>query len=214
RGASAAPGGAGRQGTGERRGRGDRCNHPGGRRPPPVRVRDRHDVLDDGGDGDRRARDPPREGPGPRAGPPRLERGGAQLVLDAYRYLADAVLDPMARRLRHVSPDALTWAALVFAGFAGIGFLFRGGWALVLGALFVFLNALLDALDGKVAKLTKKASRRGDFLDHVLDRYADVLMLGGLSLGPYFPTWLGLRAFIGVLGAGYTGTHAPTVGAG
>ena len=120
----------------------------------------------------------------------------------------------MARRLRHVSPDALTWAALVCAGFAGIAFLFRGGWALVLGALFVFLNALLDALDGKVAKLTKKASRRGDFLDHVLDRYADVLMLGGLSLGPYCPTWLGLLALTGVLLTSYMGTQAQAVGAG
>jgi len=124
------------------------------------------------------------------------------------------VLDPLARRLREVPPDALTWAALVCAGFAGIAFLFRGGWALGLGAIFVFLNALLDALDGKVAKLTKKDSRRGDFLDHVLDRYADVLMLGGLALGPYCPVWLGLLALVGVLLTSYMGTQAQAVGAG
>ena len=136
------------------------------------------------------------------------------MVLDSYRHLADAILDPIARRLAHVSPDALSWAALVAAAFAGTFFLFRGGWALGLGALFVFLNGLFDALDGKVAKMTGKASRRGDFLDHVLDRYADVLMLGGLAIGPYCPVWLGLLAVIGVLLTSYMGTQAQAVGAG
>ena len=136
------------------------------------------------------------------------------MVLDSYRHLADAVLDPIARRLGHVSPNTLTWAALVCAAVAGISFLFRGGVPLVVGALFVFLNALLDALDGKVAKMTGRASRRGDFLDHVLDRYADVLMLGGLAIGPYCPVWLGLLALIGVLLTSYMGTQAQAVGAG
>ena len=136
------------------------------------------------------------------------------MVLDTYRHVADAVLDSIARRLAHVSPDALSWAALVSAAFAGTFFLFRGGWAVGLGALFVFLNGLFDALDGKVAKLTGKASRRGDFLDHVLDRYADVLMLGGLAIGPYCPVWLGLLAVIGVLLTSYMGTQAQAVGAG
>ena len=138
------------------------------------------------------------------------------MVLDAYRHLADAVLDPIARRLSNVSPNTLTWAALVCAAFAGIFFLFWGGWALGLAALFVFLNALLDALDGKVAKMTGKASRRGDFLDHVVDRYADVLILLGITLGPYsyqWP-WLGLLAIIGVLLTSYMGTQAQAVGAG
>ncbi len=136
------------------------------------------------------------------------------MVLDRYRHLADVVLNPLARRLTNVSPNALSWGALVSAGFAGTAFLFRGGWPLVVGALFVSLNALLDALDGKVAKMTGKASRRGDFLDHVLDRYADVLMLGGLAIGPYSPVWLGLLALVGVLLTSYMGTQAQAVGAG
>ncbi len=136
------------------------------------------------------------------------------MVLDTYRHLADAVLNPIARRLTNVSPNTLSWGGAVFAAFAGVAFLFPGGWPLVLGALFVFLNALLDALDGKVAKITGKASRRGDFLDHVLDRYADVLMLGGIALSPYCPVWLGLLAIVGVLLTSYMGTQAQAVGAG
>ena len=136
------------------------------------------------------------------------------MVLDRWRRLGDAILDPLARRLRRVSPDALSWAALLSAAFAGLAFYLGGGVLLALGALFAFLNALLDALDGKVAKLTGRASRRGDFLDHVLDRYADVLMLGGIALGPYCPVWLGLLAIVGVLLTSYMGTQAQAVGAG
>ena len=138
------------------------------------------------------------------------------MVLDAYRDVADKVLLPLARRFSKVSPNTLTWSALVCAAFAGIGFLFRGVLPLLFGALFVFLNALLDALDGKVAKITGKASRRGDFLDHILDRYADVLILGGITLGPfcYQWPWLGLLAIIGVLLTSYMGTQAQAVGAG
>ena len=136
------------------------------------------------------------------------------MVLDAYRHVADAILDPMARGLRSVSPDALSWTALGFAAAAGVA-LYRGGATLLLlGTLFVFLNALFDALDGKVAKLTGRASRRGDFLDHVLDRYADVLILGGIALSGYCPLWLGLLALLGVLLTSYMGTQAQAVGIG
>jgi len=135
------------------------------------------------------------------------------VVLDAYRHLADAVLDPLAERLERFSPDAISWLALVCAFAAGAFFYFGGGTYLLVGALFVFLNALFDALDGKVAKRTGRASSRGDFLDHVLDRYADVLMLGGIAISPYCPPWLGLLAIIGVLLTSYMGTQAQAVGA-
>ena len=138
------------------------------------------------------------------------------MVLDNYREVADVILVPLARRFATVSPNALSAAGLAAAALAGIAFLFRGGWPLVFGALFAFLNAVFDALDGKVAKMTGKASRRGDFLDHVLDRYADVLILGGITLGPFCSQWpwLGLLAIIGVLLTSYMGTQAQAVGAG
>jgi len=138
------------------------------------------------------------------------------VVLDNYREVADVILVPLARRFATVSPNALSAAGLAAAALAGIAFLFRGGWPLVFGALFTFLNAVFDALDGKVAKMTGKASRRGDFLDHVLDRYADVLILGGITLGPFCSQWpwLGLLAIIGVLLTSYMGTQAQAVGAG
>ena len=134
------------------------------------------------------------------------------MVLDAYRDLADKFLKPMARSLGTVNPDTLSWAALVCALGGGIAVAIGGGWALALATLLVLLNALLDALDGKVARATGRASTRGDFLDHVLDRYADVFVLGGVAVSPYCPPTLGFLAIIGVLLTSYMGTQAQAVG--
>ncbi|HLB68137.1 MAG TPA: CDP-alcohol phosphatidyltransferase family protein [Thermoplasmata archaeon] len=138
------------------------------------------------------------------------------MVLDSQRDRADRILIPVARALRNVSPNALSWIAFLAAAFAGIAFYVGGGIFLGLAVAFLFINALLDALDGKVAKLTGKASPRGDFLDHVLDRYADVFMLTGiaLSIPPYVPDGLGLLAILGVLLTSYMGTQAQAVGVG
>ena len=136
------------------------------------------------------------------------------MVLESRRAYADRVLLPLAERMRTVNPNALSWLAFLVAVGAGFAF-YAGTWPfLLLAILLLFLNALLDALDGKVAKITGRATRRGDFLDHVLDRYADVIMLGGVALGGYGNVLAGLFAIVGVLLASYMGTQAQAVGLG
>ncbi|MDX1534867.1 MAG: CDP-alcohol phosphatidyltransferase family protein, partial [Thermoplasmata archaeon] len=95
------------------------------------------------------------------------------MVLDSYRRVADRILTPMAVRLRHLSPDLLSWLGLGTAGLAGLLLALSGVMnpTVAVGAAFVALAAssLLDALDGKVARLRGVASPRGDFMDHVFD---------------------------------------------
>ena len=134
--------------------------------------------------------------------------------LEAHRAVADRVLLPLANRLRNVSPNALSSLAFAVAIGAGLALYFGGTLFLLLAILLVFLNAILDALDGKVAKLTGRASPRGDFLDHVLDRYADVIMIGGIALGRYGNLLIGFFAVLGVILASYMGTQAQAVGLG
>ena len=54
-------------------------------------------------------------------------------------------------------------------------------------------------------------SKAGDLLDHVLDRYADIVIVAGLAggAGQYL---LGLLAVTGVLMTSYLGTQAQAVG--
>jgi archaetidylinositol phosphate synthase len=137
------------------------------------------------------------------------------LVLNRYRSLADPFLDPLARRLIGVGPDALTWIAFLFAIVAGASFWYggeHGNVFLLLALVAILLNGLLDALDGWVARLSGLASRRGDFLDHVLDRYADAFIIGGIVLSAYCHFTVGLLAILGVIFTSYMGTQAMALG--
>ena len=115
----------------------------------------------------------------------------------------------------NVSPDLISWIGLAAAFAAGLSFYLGGASFLALALLLILLSAYLDALDGKVAKIFGKASPRGDFLDHVLDRYADVFLLGGVAFNAmYAHLWVGALAIIGVLLTSYMGTQAQAVGQG
>ncbi len=136
------------------------------------------------------------------------------MVLDRYRAVADRLLDPMASRLMGVDPNLLSWIAFVAAVGAGAS-LFAGGTGFLgLALLLVVANTYLDALDGKIARITGKASPRGDFVDHVLDRYADIFMIGGIAFSVYCELWIGTLALLGVLLTSYMGTQAQAVGQG
>jgi len=140
------------------------------------------------------------------------------MVLDKKRGSIDPVLSVVAKRFSNVNPDVLTWLALLFAVLSGIFFYFSSvemellNYYLFFAALFVFLNGLFDAVDGKVAKIANKTSLRGDFLDHALDRYADVFMVGGLALSSWCRPSIGLLAVIGMLLTSYMGTQSQAIG--
>ena len=138
------------------------------------------------------------------------------MVLDRYRKAADWFLVPVASRMLRVNPNVVSWIAFLAAVGAGISFFIGGGRGFLgLALVLILANSYLDALDGKIAKMAGKASTRGDFLDHVLDRYADVFMLGGIAFNAmYCHLEVGTLALLGVLLTSYMGTQAQAVGQG
>lgn len=143
------------------------------------------------------------------------------MVLDEYRSEADKYLTTMAEPMRGINPNTLSILAFLFAVIAGIffymtnfDFLIPKETFLLFAMIFIGLNAIFDALDGKVARLNGKASVKGDYLDHVLDRYADVFIIGGIMLSPYCREIIGLLAILGIIFASYMGTQAQAVGVG
>ncbi|KYK27880.1 MAG: hypothetical protein AYK23_01995 [Candidatus Proteinoplasmatales archaeon SG8-5] len=102
--------------------------------------------------------------------------------------------------------SVLAGAVLFFSGEPGYEYF------LILASAIIAISGLLDALDGKVAKLTGKASKRGDFLDHVADRYADIFILAGVILSAYCGWIIGIFALTGVFMTSYLGTQAQAVG--
>ncbi len=136
------------------------------------------------------------------------------MVLNDYREQADLVLLPLAKRLVGISPNTLSYISLLAAVLAGASFALTGrSESLLLPGFFLtFISSILDALDGRVARLIGEASARGDLLDHVFDRYADIFILGGITLSPYCPTVIGFIAIISVLLISYMGTQAQAMG--
>lgn len=138
------------------------------------------------------------------------------MVLDSKRDKVNFIMDPAANALRNVHPDIISFTALILAAVAGVMlYLSYDHWLILLplSAITVLVSGFFDGLDGKVARLAGKAGRRGDFLDHVLDRYADIFMIGGVAVSAWCSPYLGLMAIVGVLLTSYMGTQAQAVGA-
>jgi phosphatidylglycerophosphate synthase len=140
------------------------------------------------------------------------------MTMDSYRSILVNAAEPLLVVLRthRISPNTISVVALGFAVLAGIAYYFSAGNSIILGLaiLSLVLNGLLDSLDGALARQTGTSSKYGDFLDHVIDRYADVIVVCGIFLGGYLPADLGALALAGVLLASYLGTQAQAVGVG
>ena len=148
------------------------------------------------------------------------------MTLDRYRDIADRLLDPFVGAAARIglTPDGVSILAFLLAVGAGVAFFLAGGalsmgatvvpggpeWYFV-GSALVFLNGVLDLLDGQLARRLDVASAAGDLLDHVLDRYADIVVVAGLAAGLERYA-LGLAAVTGVLMTSYLGTQAQAVG--
>lgn len=137
------------------------------------------------------------------------------MVLDGQRKKADFALTPVAKRMINVNPNVISWIGLILAFVSGLLLYlsFERHYLLLIGAAAVLLSGYFDALDGKVAKLAGKASDKGDYLDHVFDRYADIFMIGGVAVSAWCNPYIGMLALVGVLLTSYMGTQAQAVGA-
>ena len=138
------------------------------------------------------------------------------MVLNKYRGNVDSLLNFLAKPFLKMSPNTITLISLLLAFLAGLSYYLTHISVYYLAAAFVFtfLAALFDALDGKVARIRGISSRKGDFLDHLVDRYADTFIIIGIALSPYSNPLIGLFALSGVYLTSYIGTQAQAVGVG
>ncbi|ERH01921.1 MAG: phosphatidylglycerophosphate synthase [Halonotius sp. J07HN6] len=137
------------------------------------------------------------------------------MTLDKLRPLADRLLTPFVDTADTVglTPNSVSVLSLGVALAAAGGFLLAEPRWYVVGSLLVFANGWLDLIDGALARRQEIASDAGDLLDHVIDRYADLTIIGGLAAG-VGSFALGFLAVTGVLMTSYLGTQIQAVGLG
>ncbi len=134
-----------------------------------------------------------------------------ETVYDGYisKHINRKMSEPMARLLAktRVTPNQMTWAAFGIALLSFVSFIL--GYNIIAG-LLVQLSSIVDGIDGSLARLKGMTSEFGGFLDSVLDRYADILIVLGLTLWSlshetYSGIWLaGLLAITGIICISYT----------
>ncbi|MCI4338850.1 MAG: CDP-alcohol phosphatidyltransferase family protein [Thermoplasmata archaeon] len=139
------------------------------------------------------------------------------MVLEGYRARVAPYVARLARPFLGWTPNQLSWLALVLAVVAAaLAALVRWSTPLLFlpVAVLIFLAGLFDVLDGAVARTTGRTSVRGDFLDHVIDRYADLVIVLGIAISGYANPILALLALASLLLTSYMGTQAQAVGQG
>ena len=104
----------------------------------------------------------------------------AKIFSGAARIGSARVVDPVARTLLRIgiSPDAVTIAGTVGVLVGALGFGARGEF--VAGVVIVVAFALVDMVDGAMARARGYSTRFGALLDSTMDRIADGAVLGAI----------------------------------
>lgn len=134
------------------------------------------------------------------------------MTSDSLRPLVSKIIDPFAEKAADIglSPNIVSFLSLIFAIIAGVFFYYSytNPLFVLIAGLLVALNSFLDAMDGIMARHMQTASSKGDFLDHVIDRYSDIFVICSIFLAGHVQWQIGLTAIVGVLLTSYLGTQA------
>jgi len=134
-------------------------------------------------------------------------------MLDRYRRKVDFFLEPIAKKI-NMEANYISYLSLIFAIISAIFiyFSFRYHYFLFFSSFSVLINGFLDAIDGKIARIRKKESKKGDFIDHAIDRFSDAFIIGGIAISQWCNKFIGIAAVIAVLLTSYMGTQAQAIG--
>jgi archaetidylinositol phosphate synthase len=82
----------------------------------------------------------------------------------------------------------------------------------VIGGVFLLLSGFFDIVDGSVARITKRTSKRGAFLDSIFDKLVEVIIFGSIALGQLADSFWCLVALGMSLLVSYTRARAESLG--
>lgn len=119
---------------------------------------------------------------------------------------------PMAKLLMHTSitPNMVTYLA------TGLGFFAAYLIAVkyyVYGVIVLVISQILDCADGDLARLTGRVTKKGAYLDRVLDRFVDAgLIIALIAIDPMKYWLVGTFAIVGTFLVSVTRIMAEAIG--
>ena len=95
-----------------------------------------------------------------------------------------------------LSPNFWTAVGLVFALISAVvyGMGTQIEYGLVIGGILLLVSGFFDMVDGQVARVTGKTSKKGGYLDSMFDKIAEVAIFLGILVGGYAEPYLVLLA--------------------
>jgi phosphatidylglycerophosphate synthase len=94
------------------------------------------------------------------------------MIAEKLGHVLDKPLEPLARRIP-LTPNTLSVIGFLITLFGSYVLTYN----LKIGGILIVFGGCFDMLDGIVARITNSSSTFGAFLDSVLDRYADAVIL-------------------------------------
>jgi CDP-diacylglycerol--glycerol-3-phosphate 3-phosphatidyltransferase/archaetidylinositol phosphate synthase len=136
---------------------------------------------------------------------------GIHPVFGRLREQYERTMRPVGRLLARTGlpPHAFTILSVLVAVVSAYAY---GHSRAVEGSIFLLLSAVVDMFDGGVARATGRVTRFGAVFDHVLDRYAECIVVAGIVYGGYTDWSVGIFALFGMLMASFTRAKAESVG--
>jgi len=105
---------------------------------------------------------------------------------------------------KKVTPNTVSVLSFELAVIACILFLYDAYAVRVMGVVLLQVSFALDCSDGEISRITNQSSKFGAWLDSVLDRFKEVLMLGSLTMAWYWrvqqSVWVFLIGFGAIIG--------------
>ena len=131
--------------------------------------------------------------------PETTKRGGSMLVSSFLRHFFFWLIRPLWALLARseIPPTAITTLSVLLG--IGSGFAAAAGRFALAGWLFIF-SGILDALDGRLARLRNQVTTWGAAIDSTLDRLADMAVLMGLAWY-YRNSWVLLMCLLSMTGS-------------
>ena len=118
-----------------------------------------------------------------------------------------------------LTPDMLSLAGVVLAASSGVALYFvdRAWWLYLVAAALFVLGAIMDILDGALARAGGKGTPFGAFLDSTLDRMGEAFLLGAAALvfareGMEWAIAMSFAAIVGSMLVSYTRAKAEAIG--
>ena len=141
-------------------------------------------------------------------------------MLEKIRIKVEPITNKISLRLAKlgITPNMLSILAIIFAIISGFFYSNLMQFNInniiqnqVLGAIFLLITGLFDMLDGSLARITKKTSSKGAFIDSTFDRVTEIIIYSGLLLGQYAESILVFFAITLSMLVSYSRTKAEAI---